>query len=138
MGQPHLPGVVPEPRPSLVVDAVLAAVDGEAVQVLVAPAEGDLQYRVQLSDAGVLTPAAARSVGPDPCQHHPDLVHGRVGGRHGPGHIVIVLAGAGHAGGTRATSLDRGFRTTSFLVGFPSGKLYFSERCPSRPGACLR
>ena len=46
-------GIVAEADPADVADAVLHAVDDEPVQVLTAPAERDLQHRVQVGDRGV-------------------------------------------------------------------------------------
>ena len=51
-GQRDPPGVVAETDTAGVGDAVLAAVDDEAVQVLVGPAEGGLQDRVQVGNCG--------------------------------------------------------------------------------------
>jgi hypothetical protein len=55
--------------------AVLPAVDDEAVQVLVAPARGDLERGVEIGDAAV---AADKKPAPDQradaTQHHAELV----------------------------------------------------------------
>jgi hypothetical protein len=50
IGKVDLMWIVPEPETARVGDAVFTAVDDEAVQVLVAPAEGELEGGVQVGD----------------------------------------------------------------------------------------
>jgi len=50
---PHLARVIAKADATTVADAVLAAVDDEAVQVLVAPAQSRLQRRVQIGDGRI-------------------------------------------------------------------------------------
>ena len=73
--EPDLPRVVAESFPSGIGDAVLAAVDDKAVQVLTAPTEHRLQDRVQLGDRGVgghqQPPSDQRA---DSGDHHPPRV----------------------------------------------------------------
>jgi Phage integrase family len=90
IGQADLMGVVVEDHAALVADAVLLAVHSETVQVLTAPAEGDLQDLMQTSDSDRvgdlhLTPDQRT----DPGQHHPQPVdrserlrHRRLDHRH--------------------------------------------------------
>jgi hypothetical protein len=53
VGKLDLIGVVTEPETARVGDAVLAPVDDEAVQVLVAPTQGELEGAVEVGDRGV-------------------------------------------------------------------------------------
>jgi hypothetical protein len=75
IGQADLMGVVVEDQAARVADAVLLAAHGEPVQVLPAPAEGDLEDLVQTGDSDRvgdlhLTPDQRA----DPGQHHPQPV----------------------------------------------------------------
>jgi hypothetical protein len=66
--------IVPEPETARVGDAVFTAVHDEAVQVLVAPAEGELEGGVQVGDRAVavdLEPAPDQRA--DATQHHAEL-----------------------------------------------------------------
>jgi hypothetical protein len=74
----HLPGVVAEERTAVVVQAVLAAVHLETVQMVTGPAEGDLENIVKAGHGGV---AADEQAPPDQRadspQHDAQLVDGQ-------------------------------------------------------------
>ena len=53
IGEANLMGVVAEAEAARVADAVLASMDHEAVEVLVAPAEDELQGGVEVGDGAV-------------------------------------------------------------------------------------
>jgi hypothetical protein len=59
---PAMARIITEAEPAEVADAVLAAVTDETVQVLVAPAQGDLQRGMQVGDGAV---AADEQTAPD-------------------------------------------------------------------------
>jgi hypothetical protein len=75
IGKLHLIRVVAEPQTARVGHAVLPAVDDEAVQVLVAPAQGELEGGVEIDDAAVAADKEpAPDQGADATQHHAELV----------------------------------------------------------------
>jgi hypothetical protein len=51
--QAYVSGIVTEADPAIMPNAVLAAVDDKAIQVLVAPAEDKLERRVEIGDGAV-------------------------------------------------------------------------------------
>ena len=53
VGQAYVSGIVTEPDPAIMPDAVLTAVDDEAVQVLVGPPKRELEGGVEISDRAV-------------------------------------------------------------------------------------
>ena len=83
--------VVGEAEAASVADAVFAPVDKEAVEVVVAPVEDELQGGVKFGDRAV---AADQDPAPDQradaVQHHPELVDDRTG-RRGFRHPAILL-----------------------------------------------
>jgi hypothetical protein len=103
-----LAGVVAETRASDIGDAVLGAVDDEAVQVFTAPAEHRLQDRVQLGDRGVgghqQSPPDQRA---DSGDHHPQPIYHRrstdsgIGTAHDLGHPLILARYPGIGAGRR-------------------------------------
>jgi hypothetical protein len=91
IGKVDLICVVTEPETARVGDATLPAVDDEAVQVLVAPAEGELEGGVEVGDAAV---AADQEAAPDQradaTQHDAELVDAETGGRRRIRHPGIL------------------------------------------------
>ncbi len=72
-------------------DAILPAVD-ESVQVLVAPAEGDLEGVVEVGDAAVAADKEpAPDQGADAAQHDAEPVDAETGGRRRIRHPAILL-----------------------------------------------
>ena len=55
VGQAYVSGIVTEADPAVMPDAVVTAVDDEAVQVLVAPAQHALKAGVEIGDGAVAT-----------------------------------------------------------------------------------
>ena len=91
VGQAYVSGIVTEADPAVMPDAVLAAVDDEAVQVLVGPAQDSLQSVVEIGDGAVAAnEQAAPDQRADAAQDDAQLVHHRVGVRGRLRHCAIM------------------------------------------------
>jgi hypothetical protein len=109
VGKLDLMRVVAEPQTARVGHAVFPAVDDEAVQVLVAPAQGDLEGGVEVGEAAVASDQQlAPDQGADATQHHAELVDGETGRRRRTGHPGILhLIRSGPSPGGREGSGGR-------------------------------
>ncbi len=82
VGKLHFMRVVAEPETARVGNAVFPTVDDEAVQVLVAPTQGDLEGGVEVGDAAVAADKeSAPDQGADAAQHDAELVDEGTSGR---------------------------------------------------------
>ena len=95
VGQAYVSGIVTEANPAVMPDAILAAVDDEAVQVLIAPAQCSLKGCVEIGDRTV---AANEQAAPDrradTAQDDAQLVHHRLGVRERLRHCAIMAPAA--------------------------------------------
>jgi hypothetical protein len=95
LGQVYVSGIVTEADPAVRADAVLTAVDDEAVQMLVAPAKDELERREQVGNGAVAAnEQAAPDQRADTTQDDARLIHHRlmVRGRHK--HCAIMTPAA--------------------------------------------
>jgi hypothetical protein len=93
VSQPYLMWIVAKAEAAEVADAVLATVNHEAVEVLVAPVQSDLQRGMQVGSGAVATDEqSAPDQWADAAQDDAQLVHDRLGDREALRHRVIIAA----------------------------------------------
>ena len=91
VGQAHVSRIVAEADPAVMPDAVLTAVDDEAVQVLIAPAQRKLKGGVEIGDGAVAAnEQAAPDQRADAAQDDAQLVHHRLRVRGRLRHFAIM------------------------------------------------